>query len=260
MVSKIKQAIEEYENKNYENALNILEDIEDENVNVKNVEMLKTFCLMNLRRYSDALVIINKMIEKDPYNFSMWVFKVNCHYFNDEKDIANKSLKELERIADRNDKKQLVEVAHISNLIRDSKKAIEYSDLALSIDECYIDAIHEKAHAAASLDDYDLMNECADQLLELYGDDTIRFLFPFMLKLFSQRYEDCREMLDNAEGLDEGTVEMIKLGVYNTMLENMGVGIGLYEKVEVTINEALDILFDYRDKGWLPALFMVFST
>ena len=62
-----------------------------------------------------------------------------------------------------------------------------------------------------------------------------------MLKLFSQGYEDCREMLDNAEGLDGGTVEMIKLGVYNAMLENMGVGIGLYEKVEVTINEALDI-------------------
>lgn len=100
-----------------------MEDIEDENVNVKNVGMLKTFCLMNLRRYSDALVIINKMIEKDIYNFSMWVFKVNCHYFNDEKDIANKSLKELERIADRNDKKQLVEVTHISNLIRDSKKS-----------------------------------------------------------------------------------------------------------------------------------------
>lgn len=70
-----------------------------------------------------------------------------------------------------------------------------------------------------------------------------------MLKLFSQGYEDCREMLDNDEGLDGGTVEMIKLGVYNAMLENMGVGIGLYEKVEVTINEALDILFDYKDNG-----------
>ncbi len=248
MNSKIEQSITEFDEGNYENALNLLEDIEVEGREFKLAMMLKYTCLMSLNRYDESLAIINSLIESDPYDVDFWISKAKCHYFSHNKKSAKKAVSEAERLIDESDIRQLVKIAQVSNLIGNKRQALKYCDMALEIDETSLDALREKSLVASSLKDSELMNECADGLIDLCGDDTLLLVLPLLLRLFSGNYAGCLDLLNNAD-FDDDHVEMVKIGVYNQMCEDLNVQIAMSSPVLMDVGEALELLFKYHYEG-----------
>ena len=250
MISKIEEAKKQYDEGNYESALDLLDNLSDELEHSKLALTLKFLCFMNLKRYDESLNVINSLIEIDPYNEFFWSCKVKCHYFNDGGEKALKALEELERITDNDDKEGLVTVAELFNLVRNYKKALEYCDKALALDENYIPAIREKAMAASSLGDNGMMSDCADKLLEVSEDEGVtKILIPFMLKLFSGRYRDCCNIVNSVADLDGEINEMLKGAIYKTMIDDLNIEIRISQDVEAYIDESLELLFDYHYEG-----------
>lgn len=248
MNSKIEESIKEFDDGNYENALNLLEGIEVDGRELKLLMMIRYTCLMSLNRYDESLEIINSLIESDPYDVDFWISKAKCHYFAHNKKSAKKAVSEAERLIDESDIRQLVNMAQINNLIGNKGQALKYCDMALEIDETSLDALREKSLVASSLKDSELMNECADGLIEICGDDTLSLVLPLMLRLFSGNYKGCLDLVDNAD-FDENHVEMIKIGVYNQMCEDLDVQIALSSPLVMDVGEALELLFKYHYDG-----------
>ena len=200
MNSKIEEARKAFDDKNYSEALEILDGEEFDDAYLKLVFVIKMACLRNLNRYDDALRVIDVAIEKYPYYDFFWSHKIACHYFNDEKDEAIRSLAKLESMVDRDNNDSLVRLSTLFELVGDDENALKYCDMALAIDENYVDAVRQKAMIASSLKDEDMMSECADKLLELYDDDALKAMLPLMLKLFSKRYGDLSRVLVHLMG------------------------------------------------------------
>ena len=107
---KIKEAIEEYENENYVEVLYILDDVGECG---KPCLLIKISCLMNLKRYDESLVVLNSLIEKEPYNISLWFYKTKCHYFTNDDENALKALSEAERLIGENDFDDLITISQL---------------------------------------------------------------------------------------------------------------------------------------------------
>ena len=246
---EIEKAKKEFDEKNYEKALEILDGIEVENEYQKLVMMMKIVCLMALKRYEDSLSIIDSGIEEFPYDDFLWFRKVECHYFSGDEKKAFKSLGELERIVNKDDKQTLIILSKEFELVDDYKNALKYCDMALAIDENFIEAVRQKSMIACSIKDHDMMSDCADKLLELYDEDIYKVLLPLMLKMFSGRYKDCLEIIDSVDILDEEHEEMLKAGIYNQMCEDLEIEIKTSAPIEMTVDEVLDLLFKYHYDG-----------
>ena len=246
---KIQEAKKEFDDKNYVVALEILNGEKFDEEYFKLVAFLKIGCLRSLKRHDEALDVINSAIEKYPYEDIFWTQKVQCHYFNDEKDKALKSLMEVERIVDVNDKNALVEVSELFSLVGDYENALKYCNVALSIDENFVDAVRQKAMVASFLEDYDMMNDCADRLLQLYDKDVLKLMVPLMLKLFSKRYDDALDIVNGVDILDEEYDLLLKSAIHNFMVEDLNIEIGTAQPVEITIDDVLGILMDYHYNG-----------
>ncbi len=246
--SQIEKAKKEYDEKNYENALEILDGIEVEGEYQKLIVFIKIACLMALRRYDESLSIIDSNIEKFPYSDFLWSRKVECHYFNGDEEEAAKSLEELERIVNKDDKYCLVFLAEEFEMIGNHEKALKYCDMALDIDEDFVDAVRQKSMSASALKDYDMMNECADRLLELYKDDFEK-LIPFTLKLFSRRYRDALDIVEGMDILDKVQEEMMKGAIYNSMVEDLSIEIRTSAPIDMTADEVLNLFFMYHYDG-----------
>lgn len=246
---KIEEALSEYEERNFENALAILEDADVSGVELKLVLVVKYDCLMKLNRYDESLHIINSLIEKEPYESAFWISKLKCHYFSNDEKNAKKALAELERLTDRSDVDDLVCLAQCCQLVDDDGKALKYCNMALKIDENSLDAIREKALIASSLKDNKMMNDCADKFVELCGDDALFLVLPLMLRMFSGNYRGCLELINSSGCFDDDHIEMIKVGLYNRMIEDLNVQIGLSSPLEMTIDEGLKLMFKYHYDG-----------
>lgn len=249
MNSRIEESLQEFDERNFENALNLLEGIEFNDDEIKLVSMIKYVCLMNLNRYDESLRIINSLIEKDPYEVDYWMSKARCHYFAGDMKSAKRALSESERLIDKSNVSNLVCMAQIYKLIGENRQALKYCDMALQIDENSLDALREKSLVASSLKDKEMMNECADKLIEKYGDDVFVLLIPLTLRLFSGNYEGCLELVNSTDCLDDEHVEMIKIGLYNRMSEDLNIKIGLTAPLEMDVDEALDLMFKYHYDG-----------
>lgn len=246
---KIEEAKKEFDDKNYVGALEILNGEEFEDEYFKLVMFLKIGCLRGLNRFDEALMVINSAIEKCPFEDIFWAQKVQCHYFNGEKRNAVRALVELERIVDRNDERALVDVSELFSLVGDDEKALKYCDMALSIDGDFVDAVRQKSMIAGSLKDYDMMSDCADRLLELYDKDILKLSIPFMLKLFSKRYDDALSIVNSVGVLDDEHELLLKSAIHNAMAEDLNIEIRTSAPVEITIDEVLRIFMDYHYRG-----------
>ena len=246
---EIEKAKNEFDDKNYEKALEILDGLEAEGEYHKLALMIRLASLMALKRYDDSLKVIDSNIEKFPYSDFLWSRKVECHYFNGDEQNAVKSLEELERIVNKDDKESLVFLAEECELLDNHKKALKYCDMALDIDGDFIDAVQQKAMIASSLKDRDMMSDCADKLLKLYDEDIYKVMIPLMLKLFSGRYRDCLDIINSVDVLDEAHEEMLKGAIYKSMVEDLNIEIRTSAPIEMTVDEVLDLFFRYHYDG-----------
>ena len=245
---EIEKAKNEYDEKNYEMALEILDGIEDEGEYQKLAALIRIASLMALKRYDESLNIIDSSIEEYPYSEFLWSRKVECQYFKGDEKGAAKSLEELERIVNKDDKHSLVFLAEEFELLNNHEKALKYCDMALDIDRDFTDAVRQKAMSASALKDYDMMSDCADRLLELY-EKKKKKLVPFTLKLFSGRYRDALGIVDGMSVLDNAQEEMMKGAIYNSMVEDLNIEIRSSSPVDMTIDEVLDLFFRYHYDG-----------
>ena len=245
---EIEKAKKEFDDNNYEKALEILDNAEVEEEYQKLAMIIRIASLMALNRYGEAVDVINSGIEKFPYDDFLWARKVECHYFNGDKKKAIKSLGELERIVNKDDKQHLVLLAEKFEMLNNHTKALKYCDMALDIDGDFSDAIRQKAMVASALKDHDMMSECADKLLELCDDDICKITLPMILKLFSGRYRDCYDIVNGVD-IDGGYGEMLKGGIYNRMVEDLEIEIRTSAPIEITIDEVLNLFFMYHYDG-----------
>lgn len=247
---EIKEVEKEIDEKNFKKALEILDEIKSDDEEYELSLLFKVFCLINLKRYREALAIIEVLLKENPNEELLWADKVICQYFSGDKTHALKSLRKLESIVNRNDANSLYVVSQLANLVNRFNKAIEYANLALEIDEDFELAIIEKAHAVSRIKDYGQMNECADKLIELYDDDELlKLSFPFMLKLFSGNYRGCLDLVNRIGDPDDEVCEMMKYAIFNQMGEDLKVEIYVTGQIESNLDDALEMLFDYYYGG-----------
>ena len=246
---EIENAKQEFDKKNYEGALEILEGAEVDEDYRKLAIILKIASLMGLKRYDECISVIDSYIEEFPHDDFLWSRKVECHYFMGDEENAVKSLSELERITNKDDKYSLVFLAEEFILLNNYEMAIKYCDIALDIDGDFVDAHRQKAMAASAIKDHEMMNDCADRLLELYENEFSRAMIPLMLKLFSGRYRDCLDIINDVDDLDGVHSDMLKGIVYNAIVDDLNVEIRTSAPVELTIDEVLNLLFGYHYDG-----------
>ena len=245
MYDEIMEAKKEFENKNYEKVLEILDGIEGDAENIKFAIILRVASLRFLQRHDEALNVIDSAIEKYPYEEFLWSSKVEIHYFNNQKDKAIESLGQFERIIDKKDKRALVEIAGKFDLVGDYENALKYCDMALDIDENFIEAVRQKALTAVSLKDHKMESECADKLLEIEGKSMINSMIPFMLKLFARRYKDALDIIESTEDFTDEHKELMIGSIYNRMSEDLKIEIRTSAPIDLVINDALSLLFGY---------------
>ena len=247
----IEQGILEFKEKNYEKSLLCFEKIGVGEDKFEIVQIYRVSCLIKLKRYGEALDVINRLIEKNPYEELLWHEKVRCHIFLDEDEKAFSALGELERIVDRNDKEYLVDIARLYYLLGDYDKVVEYCDLALKIDGNYKVALYEKALAASNLEDDQLIDEVSDSILNVSDNDLISILPVFLLKLFSKKYEDCLDLIENIEcdDLKKGHCDLFKGIVYNRMSDDFNAQLLLADEIDLSIDEAIGLMLEFKKFG-----------
>lgn len=246
---EIEKAKKEFDDNNYEKALEILDGAEVEEDYQKLAMIIRIASLMGLSSYDEAITVINSGIEKFPYDDFLWARKVECHYFNGDKNKAAKALEELDRIVNKDDKHRLVFLAEMYELVNNHTKALKYCNMALDIDGDFLDAISLKARVACSIKDNDMMSDCADRLLELYEDGYLKVMLPLMLKLFSARYRDCLNIINDVDVLDDEHDEMLKAILYKQMVEDLNIEIRTSSPIEMGVDDVLDVVLKYHYEG-----------
>ena len=249
MNARIKKAREEFESGNYEKALGYLKRVKPNDNHYDLALVIKYSALMNLKRYSEAIKIINRLIGENPYDEYLWSRKVTCHYFNGEKEEAIKALGEYERVVDREDVEKLVSFAKTCNLLDKDDLALKYCNLALDIDDKSFEALIEKSMVAISMHDKELMNECADKIIDLNLEDSVKLMMPFTLKIFAHEYKSAFQLIDRFKEIDESFDEMLKVGIYNRMCDDLNIQLISLGELEIDIDETLDLMFDYYYGG-----------
>ncbi len=251
MDSKINKGRIEFNHANYEKALNYFDSVSDSDENYAYVLIFKITCLMELERYDKALFLIDSMIEDDPQDEFLLYEKIRCHVALGEKSESYKALKRFEQILDYSNKQLLVDVCRFYINLEDYKNALKYCDLALNIDSHFKEALKLKASIAIALDDVSVVDKCADELWSLVGHDDATIISVFLLKIYSGEFRDCLRVIERIKNdLDDEEVgEVLKTLIFNLMSERLNVQINFTDEVDISVDEALDLLFDYDEKG-----------
>lgn len=247
--NKIKQFKKEYENENYEKALDILNQVLADG-NHDYLIIYKAQCLMKLKSYSEALIIINSLIEKRPYEDLLWLDKIVCHLcLNDDSEALN-ALGELERVVDRKNKLKLLCISKFYMQLGRYDDALRFCDYALEIDGNFRDALHTKSHILMLTDDKENLEEVLNKLFELSDKGILSVTPLFLLKLFSKRYRESRDLLNNSlEGdVDEEYVDLLKSVIYKTICEDLDVHIALEKPVDLDIDVVLELMFIFDER------------
>ena len=249
--NKIKKGKLEFEKGDYNRALTYLNSVCSEDNDYKIALFYKISCHIKLEEYENALNIIDNLIKDNIYSEFLWFNKVLCHVFLKEDDEAYKTLSEVESVIDEYDKTQLLFIARLYKLIHNDRKALEYCDKALNIDEYYDNALYEKSLVSISLKDDKSVNEIANKLMECADNKIMSRLPIFLLKLFSKNYQDCYDLIVNsdADDINEEYVEMFKGIIFNHICDNFNVDIFIVNETDFTTDDALQILFDYINTG-----------
>ncbi|RPF50189.1 hypothetical protein EDC42_1833 [Methanobrevibacter gottschalkii DSM 11977] len=246
---KFKECKTEFDGGNFEEALDILGEIENDDEDYKFALMLKYNCLMGLGCYGDALTIINMLIHENPYMSLFWFDKVKCHYFLKDLTNAAGALYHVEHIIDLKDVVEIIDFVKLCNMIGEHVIALKYCNIVLDTDENQIDALLEKSLISNIIDDKNMMNECGDKLFELSGDNLSLLMVSFALKLFSGMYRDSFNIILNINCMDSKMGLILKKIIYNQMLCDLNIQIVMESNAELTIDEFILLLFDYRYYG-----------
>lgn len=249
--TNFKNGRNEFKQKNYKKALSYFNEIDNDDGDYEYSLVYKIGCLIELKRYDEALEIINPLIEKNPYDELLWLDKVACHVFLNEDEKAFGALHELERIIDAEDKLKLVFIAKFYNMLGDYENALSYCDKALAIDENLKEALHEKSLVAIHLDDHEMIDGVADRLLEFCDNDILSLTPIFLLRLFSKNYRGCLDLVENSNDDDvkEDTMSMFKAIIYKQICDDFNVQLMMDSDIDLSVDEALDIMFAFVDSG-----------
>ena len=239
----------EFDGGNFEQALDILEEIGSDDEDYKFALMIKYNCLMNLGCFSDALTIINLLICDNPYALLFWIDKTKCHYFLDDLSNMGSALDNVERIVDICNTDELSDLMKLCTLIKKYEKSLKYCNMILEIDENHFGALLEKSLLSTFIDDKQMMNECGNMLLDQNFDDFATMMVPFVLKVFSKKYDDCLKMVNELKDIDLKNAEKLKNVIYTQMLCDLNIQIFLEKSVELTLDESISLLFKYNYDG-----------
>lgn len=250
MKSKFEEGKLEFENNNYEKALECFEQVLRNEENDL-VEIYKFECLLKLKRYAGALKVIDSLISNRPYSETLWKCKARCHIFRHESQSALKALGEVERLCDEENKGGLVDIAQIYNLLDEHDKVIEYCDKALAIDKTFKPALYEKMIVASSLKDIKMVDELTEKFLSISDNDLFGMMPVFIMNMFSKRYEKCLEIIDFCK-LDDSQrqeEELLKGAIYQTLSEDLNAQIGLSEKYDLSVDDAIGLMLEFKKTG-----------
>lgn len=250
MDSKIDRGRIEFNDENYEKALAYFDAVDETDENYDYVLIFKITCLMELERYDKALFLIDSVLNEDPDDELFMYEKIRCHIALSERDEALKTLKRFEKIVSKDDKRILLDVARFYKMLDEFKIGLNFCNMALAIDENFEDALYEKALIAISLNNDEIINNCANKLLSIESEDKYRILPIFYLKLYSGNFRDCVDIVDSLkyEFKDE-TCMMFKTIIFNQLCESLGVNLHLVEGEDISLDEAIGLLLDYGEKG-----------
>ncbi len=255
LVIKLKNQFElgkiEFREENYEKALSHFESVDGDDDDYEISLFYRIPCLIHLKRYAEALSFINPLIEKNPNEFILWYDKARCHALLKEDKKAYSAMEQLERVVDTNNKNDLLCIAKLYNFLHDDLKVVEYTDKALAIDENYRDALYEKSFAAFSLDDDEMIEDVSKKLYDLSDKSLLSSTPMFLMKLFNKNYRGALDLLDNVVDDEAGKehIDMLKAVVYEHLTEDLSAQLMLSQKMELDIDDALKIMFDFKDTG-----------
>lgn len=251
MNENIEQGKKEFRQKNYKEALGYFKQVEKDDEDYEYAKIYRFFCLFELKCYRQALDVVNSLISTNPYSEILWHEKVRCHIFLKEKEKAHDALGELERVADGQNKKSLLNIARKYFLLNDYDKVTQYCDMALELDEKYMPALYEKALVASRVKDDEMIDEVSKDILNVSDDDLLSVMPVFLLKLFSKKYDDCLDIVENSEVDDktEELAEALKCALYNYMSDDLNAVIALTQDVDLPVGEALKLMFEFKNTG-----------
>lgn len=250
MNSIIKKGRVEFNDENYEEALKYFDEVNDDDEDYAYVLIFKITCLMELKRYDKALFLIESLLMENPEDELLVYEKIRCHIALDEKKEAFSALEKFEEIISPDNKRMLLAVSQFYRILRDYDNALKYCNRSLEIDANFEEAVREKSLIGIDLNDGEIINACADRLLEIVDNDGIEVISAFLLKLFVGRFDDCLLIVDNLiDNFDEDTIKMLKSIVFNQFSEKLGVNVYLNHEVEMPIDDAIMLLKEYDEKG-----------
>lgn len=251
MNHNIEQGKKEFDEKNYKDALEHFEQVAKDEEEYEYAQIYRFLCLMKLKCYRDALKVINSLISKNPYNEMFWHEKARCHIFLKENKKAKNALGELERVVDGQNKNSLLDVACLYSLLDDYDKVIEYCDKALAIDGKFKAALYEKALAASSLKDDEMVDSVSEEIMKVCDGDIFSLLPVFLLKLFSKKYEECLEIVEGSkmDDVKRECGEDLKIVIYNRMSDDLNAKIALTQDFDLSVDDALKLMFEFKNTG-----------
>ncbi len=250
MNSKITKGRNEFNDENYEKALKYFDEVREDDEDYMYVLMFKITCLMELERYDKALFLIESLLAEDPEDEFLIYEKIRCQIALKENDDALKTLKTFEKYVSSDNKRMVLAISKFYRILGDLDSALKYCNYALEIDWAFEDAINEKSLIAINLDDKDMINSCADNLLEVIGEGSVSMISIFLLKLYVGKFDDCLDIINRLDDeFDDEFRNSLKFVVYREFSENLGVEIRLNEEAEIPVEEAISLLKDYNEHG-----------
>ncbi|MBQ6098340.1 MAG: bacterial transcriptional activator domain-containing protein [Methanobrevibacter sp.] len=250
MNSKINKGRLQFNDENYEKALNYFDEVDEDDEDYDYVLIFKISCLMELERYDKALFLIDSLLGEDSGDELLLYEKIRCHIALDEKIEALDTLKEFEKVIDKEDKQMMLDVARFYKVLGEFNKALIFCNGALSVDDEFEDALFEKSVVAIALNKDEIVNNCANKLLNIVGYDRFRVLPVFLLKLYLGRFRDCMDIVDNLDGEFKSEILlMLKMVVFNQLSLDLGVNVHIEGDDDISVGQAIDLLFDYDENG-----------
>lgn len=248
MNSKIKKGRVEFNDENYENALKYFDGVGEDDGDYMYVLFFKITCLMELHRYDDALFLIESLLEDDPDDELLNYEKIRCHIGLNETNEALSAIKNFEKIISPDNKRMLLAVSKFYRILGDLDNALKFCNKSLQIDGSFEEALREKSLIGIDLDDEDMIDSCADKLLEIVDVNGIGVISVFLLKLSISKFDDCLSIVDNlGDDFDDDAIEMLKSVVYKEFSEKLGVDI--QTDVAISVDEAISLLRKYDENG-----------
>lgn len=250
MNSKINKGRIEFNDENYEGALKYFDEVSEDDEDYMYVIIFKISCLMELERYDKALFLIESLLKEDGEDELLLYEKIRCHIALNEKNEALETLEIFEKIISCDNKRMLLAVAKFYRILGDNENALKFCEMALSIDDCFEEAVREKSFIAMNLDDKAMIDSCADKLWELNEDKTTGMVSIFVLKLYVGNFDDCISIVDELDDeFQDDTILMFKSVIYKVLSEHLGVDIHLSEDVDIPIDDAICLLKAYEEFG-----------